>query len=302
MENTALIFEKWFNKISFYGLEDIESGSALRYKFYEDRAILTASHLYMRALARILRASFTIAVDTQKDNNVTKIVILYTNSYRGRTDYMEWFQKIANYLPDIMKIAPGKRRIYLRNIRYLPYYFRWLYQARRIKDKKRKIVYLSMLYEGFVDFEYIKRGIPRTAKILASVSDGHLIDSLVVQYFNIQGMETATFEHGLSGEGNDDGYLYSKSRHYLAQGEFSRRHAIRAGMKPEYVHSLGIPKLVGEGKPQMKLYRNSRKAVAVFFCGDEYYEDDLVLLDMVLEWNKDKRYKIYVKLLSLIHI
>ena len=291
MNKNIYDFEKKLDQIQLYGLHDIKSGSALHYKLKADDDLYKMPLSLTRSFLRVLRASVSLAISEHKNENA-KVIMLFSNSYRGRDDYMKWFEAIAEKISDIQIFCPAKRTIYLKNLMYLSYYAIWIFQTRKASDIKRKLIYLSILYEGFIDYQYIIHRLSNAGKILAVVSDTHLIDSMVVQHSK-DFMDTATFQHGMYLD-NSDSYVYSKSKYFLTQGEFSKQQAIKSGLEPSKLIVLGMPSMVNKVS-HTELYVKKCNEIAIFLTGDFFSQDDINMLKIILKWNYSYGYKLKVK-------
>ena len=294
MENLKEI-EQRINCLDLYGLENMKCGDALHYKLAEDYMYSLMKLWFIRVVGRVLRASFTLGINIKGENRASAVFVC-SNSYRGRKDYLRWIKAIAGRIDSAVVIAYGRRRIYLKNFKYIPLFFRWHTQLRRVLDLKRSLIYTSLLFEAYVDYRFIKSKISSDAKILATLSDAHTIDSMLVQCFRDK-IDTATFQHGIF-ENYSSEYTYSKSKYFLISNEYSKRQALEAGLEESGLMVLGMPQLIGV-KLRDRLYDKESNVISIFLTGDNRYLDDdkemIELTKSLISLKDAGDYRLFVK-------
>lgn len=283
-----------FNRCTFRGLEHIKCGDALYFVLSSSEIEQMRQMSILKAVLRVLRGSVTNAVRYSEDALV-RVGIVFSNSYAGRNDYKVWFQKVLDTCDKKIAILPDNRKITLKNLKYIPYFFHWIKDIGKAEtDYRTNMVVISVLYEAFVDYmNIIQRLEPIDLRLLVVLCDTHLIDSLLVQHYNQKGIDTATLQHGsfsaswvLSA---------SQSKYFMAHGQFTREQCLRANMKDERICLLGMPHQIGE-KRYHELAVHHTKNIGIIFCGRKYAADDIRILETALKFAQQNNYKIYVKL------
>lgn len=292
MEKTQLV--EVLNNIRFKGLEDKKCGDALFFLLDNMEVECITRFNRLRAAARVLRGTLWEGIGFQREGD-GRIAFLFSNSYAGRSDYREWFDKITGLCEEKCRIVPAKKKLTLTGIKYIGHVFRWIKQCRNAGiDRQTGILISSVLYEGYADYIRIIGYMAQTPpKLFVTLCDTHLIDSLVVQEYNSRGVDTATLQHGsFSASWVLQG---SPSKFFLAYGKFTEEQCILSGMRPEKIRLLGMPHQIGVKYPA-KVCINNKNAIGVIFCGGRYAADDIRMLKTALEYGGRAGYKVYVKL------
>lgn len=288
METFALA-EK-LNKQSFYGLKSIRLGDALFYTLMSSKDYAGSG---WRSLARIAKYSLLNILHVDRQGDGRRIVFLYSNSYRGRMDYMSWFRKVYVKAENRLVFTGGKS-FSLGRLRYLTYIFLWLPKFLKIGKFKEALYLVSVLYIYYGDYRQICRILEReSVSLLVSLCDVHGIDSLVTQYCKMQGIPTATLEHGYMA--TKAHFTLPHSDYFLGFGECMRQFALSYGMSDKRFLKVGMPQLLGVELPRKSQLRHEHK-LGVICNGGRLIPEDEAMIRIAIEFGQQRSYKVYVKL------
>ena len=216
---------KKLKKVTLNGMNDMDVAESMYFSIYE---ITGNKKDVLGSLARCF--TYLISIDVSFEvNGIGEIAILYSNSYKNRKDHQHVVESLGNLFDSKIMFRPGKKKLYLKNFRFLPKLLSWFRAYSKCFSKKQAIYYASMLLFAMTNVTYIERIISdNQCKAMVVLSDMHLIDSLLVQKCNLKGIATATLQHG--NFELDEPFVLSKSNFFLAHGDYSKSKAISFGM------------------------------------------------------------------------
>ncbi|MBR3241468.1 MAG: hypothetical protein IKF90_02050 [Parasporobacterium sp.] len=278
-------------RVALSGLEELDIASAMYYSLYE----ITGNHKdFATSLLRLITYLLTIDVEYNVQG-IGKTGFVYSNSYKNRKDHYAIFCSLERLFDDKTVFIPGKRRFYPRNLRYLIKVFRWFSSFHKAFGFHKAVYYTSMLLFGITNADYIYRILhKKVTKSVVVLSDMHLIDSLLVQRCNQNGIVTATLQHG--NFETDEPFVLSKSNYFLAHGEYTKSKAVRYGMAPERIKTVGFPKLIGHCDLDNTMKAGLVKSVGLILSGHAYAECDTHMIRCVESYCSEHDIKVKIKL------
>ena len=270
---------KEFNAIQFEGLETAKCGDALyhvEYRVRRGRAL--------KCWLDIVMSIFFSKVQIDKQDE-GKIMFLFSNSYAERTDIWNWFVKTCGLAKSKVIVRPGKYKVTWKNLKYIKFFFLWCRAIKGITqiNKIEKLYFLTELFKAAVDVWEIKDWMIKNhipTKLLVVVYDGHLIDSLLVQVFNMLDIETASLQHGnYSAKQNNWGFVGSPSKYILVYGQYTKNAGLKCGVAEKRLIPLGMPQYIEKEIPK-KLQLNNRGKFGIILNGGQMVEENRKLLKL----------------------
>lgn len=171
---------------------------------------------------------------------------------------------------------------------------KWLWDTRK-KDIPfdYKICFGIQLCRMAVERKNIKRILTVKPDLWITFCDVCPTESLMVQEMNKKGVMTVTLQHGHFNAA-DRGWVYrlSKSRFFLAHGEYARNEAIKAGMKPECIKILGMLNFL-EVKPVREKTQDNR--FGIFLNGPGAREDNKDILRIANKIAEEENLKYWLR-------
>lgn len=247
----------------------------------------------MVSLLRIICYSFMIDVSFKKENNA-EIAFIYSNSYKNRSDHYEIMSEFVKAFESRIFFYPGRKKFYPQNLAYIKNLRNWYSNFRKDYSIKDSIFLVSMLLFGITNCDYILKTIVdiRTNKIVV-FSDMHLIDSLIVQKCNNIGLTTFTLQHG--NFETEIPYLLSKSKYFLAYGEYTKRKAVSFGMDSNKVIPAGVLRGITKKFPDTLSYKNQIKNIGIIMSGFADKNADEAMVNLLISYANDHDLKLFVK-------
>lgn len=294
-ENDLLRITAKINKEKFPGLDGYDVGDAMYFAVMPREVSIRQKQkfTFVPLVKSLVSICLTRRVELQSENENAKRYFLYSNSYIGRKEHKNTFDKVTGIIDSKAVFSPIKK-LSLRNIRN----FLKPFQYKKILEKyfpaNDAWLYAVLLARAYCDFEFIKRTIKDSkAEILTVFCDVHLIDSLSVQYCNKAGIATATLQHGNLSKGPS--YKLSKSKYFLGYGNYTKKIAAESGMDISGFVSCGMPNYIGISLPA-NLVRNKTGKIGVIFCDYMTIDDDTKILNIAIEYAQKHSLGVVVKL------
>ena len=252
------------NRISFWGLENFDIGTALTVPVSD---VLSDYSVSLKLALKMLVKSLFIKrylydIDIHPES---KILFLYSQSYAGGGPHHKiLFNKVAGLLVGQDKIVAGnkKKLLDIKGILLLIYFPIWLVQMRKLEiDFKYKLFLTAFIVEAkkwTLSREF--KIFLRKYNLVVTFCDAHLIDNLTTQYCKKTGIATATMQHGWYRKTLQNADTFSDielgfegfvSDKFLAWGEYIKTIATQNGIDANKVECLGCPKFI---------YNNYKKA------------------------------------------
>lgn len=287
-------FEKTRNqmkKIPFAGLEKFDIYDSLYFCYYDNT--YNRKELFISCL-RIIKYLFVNDVEYSVDG-LGKIAFIYSNSYKNRRDHFTVFNKLVSLFTSKSIFLPGKRQLNIRNLYRLPKVISWFTSLHKEFSLKESVYYASMVLFGVNNAEYIRNKINNLhcEKIIV-FSDMNLIDSILVQMCNDDGIITATLQHG--NFELDEPFVLSKSNYFITYGKYSKNKAVSFGMQPERIIEAGMLKFLGSELPKKMEQIKEINAIGVILSGGFASEEDTKLVNMISSFCQEHGIRLLVKL------
>lgn len=292
-EAEILNFAERLNQEKFSGLEGYSVGDAM-YFAVMPRESFSKKKFKLRSLIKsLIVLSFIRKVAVYRDSPMASKYFLYSNSYAGRKEHRNTFDKVAGLVPGKAIFCPVKKfsLFNLHNF-FKPFlYHKILKKFFMANDAWYYAVELAKAYK---DFNFIVHNMEKSKpKLLTVFCDVHMIDSLAVQYCNKNGIATATMQHGNLSRG--PAYSLSKSKYFLGYGEYTKKIAEESGMNVRNFISCGMPNYIGK-QLSSRMVRNNTDSIGVVFCDYTTIEDDTKMLNAAIDFAAKNKYKVFVKL------
>ena len=280
-----------FLKTDLRSLEDIDVAHAMYFSYYSNTYNKKG---ILHSILRILMYLCTIDV-SYTVQGTGEIALLYSNSYKGRKDFLETINKIGDLFSSKIVFLPGKRKISLKGLAYCSKVFSWIRSLRKMFPKKEAIYYASMILFAKRNTDSIVDVVEKNnCQCIVVLSDMHLIDSFVVQQCNLKGINTATLQHG-NFEGIEP-FVLSRSKYFIVHGQYAREKAEKCGIPAARIREAGLLKLIGKQIPDTISRRHEKVfSVGIILSGDMFAEADTRMISMLSEYCKNRGLEISVK-------
>ncbi len=280
-----------FLEVDLRSLNDIDVANAMYFCYYNNtynkKGIISS-------IFRILIYLCTIDISyTVHDSG--RIAFLYSNSYKGRKDFLEIMNKISDMFSSKIMFLPGKRKISLKGLKYSYNVFCWIQNLKKVFPKNEAIYYASMiLFAKRNSDTIVDVAVKNNCQCMVVLSDMHLIDSFVVQQCNHKGITTATLQHG-NFEGIEP-FVLSRSKYFIAHGEYAKEKAEKCGIPASRIREAGLLKLIGKQIPDAIQRRHNKVfSVGVILSGDMFGDADTRMISMLSDYCKQRELEISVK-------
>lgn len=264
-------FKKSLNDISFYGMEKLSMGDILSIPV----AYLEIGNKYnfVRAMLSILSMSMTVTyeyniIDTGIERG-KKILFFFSHMYASRSDYISIINNVTNLFHNRCNFTGRcvdnryKRKVSIAGMKNLWLIPIWIFQMRKIPYSINLRLYLiADIFEAKRWFDYSKKTIkPEDYSALITFFDARLYDNILVQCFKQHNIPTATLQHGhfIASKTKArnmheldlcfEGFISDKM---FVWGEYTKNEAIKNGIEPSRIQSVGCPKYIGYKKQDKK--------------------------------------------------
>ena len=277
-------------KLYFRSGEYIDIASAMYTVYYPDtgnRKDLCSS--LFRILAYLVMTDICV-----RSSGKPTICFVYSNSYKNRQDYYDAFHSLTELFEDRVVVEPGKKKLCLKQLRYTPSVISWYKQFRKAFSFQEAVYYTSMLLFGMANSDYICHVVRRLeCRKIVVISDMHLIDSLLVQKCNRMQLTTFTLQHG--NFETEVPFKLSKSKYFLAYGEYTKRKAVSFGVAPGRIIKTGVFRSLNTVLPASMEKCGTPQNMGIILSGYGERDGDIRMLQFFIEYGKKHGMKLLVK-------
>lgn len=229
------------DNIEFVGLDNIKLGSAAHLLFYED----VNKFGFIKTIKRMIRLAMDCEYSIEKDGT-GGIIFLYSNANKNRKYVLKKIQNIANLCENKIVLKPDKK-IYLYKISDIIFLQKWRKKLIESGFDKSTSNYLSVYFlYAYLNLRIIRKNLSgENIKLIVSVHDTRLIDSVVIQYYNNIGIKTCGLQHGeINKLDAEEEYCLSFSKYHCIYSEYTYEIIKNFIKKDEFYEKLGMPQLI----------------------------------------------------------
>lgn len=297
------------NSIRFFGFGNILIGDALTidilYFFKEGKNNIKEKLKYLLSfISMSVSSKYEYSINRFGKPEDKTLLFYFSHIYENRRDYVDSINKIKSLFSCRTELI-GKgtsRKIRFRNLKLLVLAPIWLFQLISIDCSFRfKMRVLHELLAIKPWYDYICREInPKKYSALIVYFDARSFDNIIVQYFKLNNIPTATLQHGhfvaTPGNINISGIAFEGfiSDKFLMWGEYSKNEAIKSGIDPKQIKTVGCPKYIGYSR---KLNRNQMNLFGVVLDGqgNEFAGTNIEMIEIANIFAKQKNMKYVIK-------
>jgi hypothetical protein len=248
--------KKQMSEIRFVSLEKYDMGMAFTMLIRDIRPKILCRTLCRSFLSMLLTRNWFYDFDRLKKADM---LFFYSYNYIDRTDHMNSFRKMSE-IPQSRNLLIGqrnKRRFSAKNLGVLCRIPVWLHQIRKIDTDRSNRTGMVLVMANLLTWagEIEKHsGALLDHKAMVTLFDADVYESILVQFFRLHGIPTATFQHGHFNASSKrengfeeigaafEGFV---SDRFLAWGEYTKNEAIRNGVDPAKILCTGSAKFIG---------------------------------------------------------
>ena len=282
------------NQQVFKNLEEIRIGDALYYLIMLEERYYKGQVSLIKVFLCVIREMFFSNVSQVEETENSKFLFVFSSDYSDRVTYLEWYKKIRNMCFPSSLIANIGRKVRIISLKRFGLVVSWYKTLRGVFTVKLSLYFLRHLIRGYDEYDFVRSLIQeKEIKGLCTLCDVHLVDSIITQWCNHNGIVTVTAQHGIFVAGPD--FALSHSRYFLGHGQFALEQAALSGKK-EGVFKVGMPQNIGAKLPK-QIGKDNLAVVGVLFagCSEALMSSDLRILEWVLECATVYNYKVIVK-------
>lgn len=296
MENKkAIDVSRELDKIKLWKLSEYMLGRTLcstNILYYNGEAT------WKKCVYLLLRSCCEVSYISGRYGKGKKIYFLFSSHNSGRKDHTDIYKKIASTCRNRVELSFKKvnlKRVSLKSVFRLLSIPVWYYQINKLPISGRhKIFLLVNLLCALSERDAIERElICKECSMLVCYFDGAMAESLVAQDLNRLGQKTATLQHGHF-HPNGFAFYASVCQYFLANSNYECYLAKKAEVHARYIIALGMGKYIGNEKETINNTYKKEK-IGIVFDGDDYFENNVNMLEIVKEIAVKKGYHIYVK-------
>lgn len=285
------------NNYQFYDCKDVLMGDVLYYviRDCEDVTLKSAIKAVVSSLVIMLSNNYE---GNCKGTNIDTCAI-YTMSCGYRKDHVDAYNDVIDVVENRLKINISKRKLSFKNLKLLPYFFRWINDLKNVGVKFNQRLYLAnaMLqaqqsYNTVMDFVKSKSVNLKNLIVWCDVMSD---DSFIVQKLNARNVKTVTLCHAnFNIIDNSWAYKGAHSDVFILHSTQAKNNAKKAGCQSNLLIA-GDPHNIS--KPQNSYVKiEDIKTIGIILNGalcDDINEKMIVFLQ---EYAKQSSKKVVIKL------
>lgn len=277
------------NKINFKNLEGVKIGLSSELILKENKSILKSISFFLCNLFSSKFASI--------DKKITHL-FFFSPQYNSRKDHLLWVDNLAKNINHSYLYLHKKNKIDI-NIYKIYIVLSWLVQINKIKltlsDKLIIITNMKIAYDAICNINNANK--KNRIRSITVICDVHLIDNILVQYYNIHGFTTVSLQHGIySSITNPISIVNSKSQYLLVYGKQAQDECRKLGMESKKIKIIGMPQLLLKSVVTKYEFNNNFRNIGIIFDGGRYINNDLKMLNQIVNFNKKYGCNINIKL------
>ena len=215
-------------------------------------------------------------------NSQSKKILISTSSYSGRNDYISDQENLLKCMgKDAMHINYSDKYVIKRSLftDFVLAFSCILQMCKAGIGLKDSIFLSSMIIESNSALICIKDYFCKSfinPRIVCVFCDFHAVDYFIIQYFNSLNIETVTLQHGIYDHKAYYHFMYSRSNHFLAINDYTKKIAFDIGFDVKKMNVCGPLKAIGQ--EQKDIQTNSNGIIGVCLTGTG---DDPTILDYI---------------------
>lgn len=297
------------NNIRFFAFGNILLGDALTIDipcfFKKGKGTLREKlKFFLSFISMSISSKYEYSFNKSGESKDEELLFYFSHIYESRKDYLDSFDKIKSIFSSRTELT-GKttgRKVKFRNLKLLALAPVWMFQLSKLDCSLQiKICILHGLFPLKAWYDFVCQDVdPKNYSTLIVFFDARSYDNIIVQYFKSNNIRTATLQHGHFNAASRivdntniafEGFI---SDIFLMWGEYSKNEAIKSGIDPKRIKTVGCPKYIGLDQ---KLTRNQTYLFGLVLDGEgrENLKTNIEMIRIANEFAKEKNMKCVIK-------
>lgn len=230
------------NNKNFFGLKSFNMGTALGVPIYIEKEKVTWFRSFFSLLKGSIMTNFKIEI-----SGTGKLLFLFSPNHIGREFQLRDFMYIAQIMSENqIFLAHYRKNIDIKGILISLFFPVWFLQMSHLQLSFKQKLYLTGqlgMCKKWVSFLLRKINVENSA-LMTTFCDLHMYDNITAQYCRLNGIPTATLQHGIYLPSTNSNfslaYELMVSDTFLAWGEYSKNCAIQSNIDPSNIYVAGI--------------------------------------------------------------
>lgn len=284
------------NKIRIDEFSNVNIGDMFQYM---SEANISRGYV-LKAFYRMLRKTIFFSNEFKKEGNPDTL-FLFSNSYADRLDLLNTFRKVVALSKNhVEMVGCHTKRLHIRFCREFFKLRKWNLILKDYSMNLGSRVYiLEQIYSAYIDLMEYRDLVQKwnvEIQNLVTMCDVHGIDYYFTEYFNAQGKNTVTLQHGIfSSTANAWAYSHSKSKFFLANSQYGVEEAVLSGHERTGLIAAGLPSLImNHQDAQTPIFQNH--TIGVVLEGESCHEDNRRMISFMQTYCKENHKELYIKL------